>query len=105
MTKIIRVNGENNAGNKPASQSKPMYNEFAEKFQKMTDEELIESFNHEVGLNAWTNSKAIYLSALHDEFIRRKWDYSIIGDKNKLSFKTYIKLVANKIYLVLNNPY
>ncbi|MBC8342406.1 MAG: hypothetical protein H8E61_00315 [Bacteroidetes bacterium] len=103
MTKIIRVNDENKAGKNPESQSQMKYNEFATRFQQMTDEELIKAFNREVGMHGWGNSRANSLSALHDEFIRRSWEYSIIGDKNNLSFKTHIKLVANKIFFALKS--
>ena len=103
MIEIIRVNDENKTGNKPESQSQMKYNEFATRFQQMSDEEIINAYNREVVMHGWGNSRANSLSALHDEFIRRNWDYSLIGDKSKLLFKTHIKLVANKIFFVLKN--
>ena len=97
MTEIIRVNDENNAGTNPASQSQPKYEDFAARFQMMTDEEIINAYNREVGMHGWGNSRANFLSALHDEFIRRNWDYSLIGDKRSLSLSKRVKLVNEKV--------
>lgn len=56
------------------------YKEFQERLNTMSDEELIDAFNREVGNPGWTSSRAVYLVALHEEFEKRHYDYSIIKD-------------------------
>ncbi len=63
----------------------------------MNDEELIDSFNHEVGNTGWTNSRAFYLKALKGEFDERNYDYSEIGENDTLSLKNKIYLQDKKI--------
>jgi hypothetical protein len=70
-------------------------NEFASRFKEMSNAELINAFNREVGINAFVSSRAAYLSALHDEFEHRQWDYSLIGDKTKISLNQKIELFQN----------
>lgn len=76
------------------------YEEYLEKFKKMDDKQLIDSFNREVGNPGWTNSRANYLSALHQEFNDRQCDYSEIGDDSKLSLKSKICLLGKKIKIL-----
>ena len=65
----------------------------------MSDEQLIEAFNHEVGNRGWSNSRSLYLSALHDEFENRNYDYSDIGELGALSFKNRVKIIGKKILI------
>ncbi len=76
------------------------YEEYLEKFKKMDDKQLIDSFNREVGNPGWTNSRANYLSALHQEFNDRGYDYSDIGGVGSLSIKNKIELLDKKIKIV-----
>jgi hypothetical protein len=77
MTEIIKTN---------------ISNEFANRFRQLSNDELITTFNREVGVNAFVSSRAAYLSAMHDEFEQRQWDYSLIGDKTKFSLNQKIEL-------------
>jgi hypothetical protein len=70
--------------------------DFSEEFKVLSDEELIEVFNREVGNNGWTSSRAKYLAALDSELKKRNFDCSAIRDEG-LSFKNKIELVRNKI--------
>ena len=97
MVGIIRFNDENKSGKQPESQNQAKYSEFSERFQKMADEELIKTFNCEVGVSGWVSCRAIFLSAMLDEFNRRKWDYKLIGDKSSLSLSKRVKLLNNKV--------
>lgn len=63
-----------------------MQNEFIKKLNKMNDEQLIDSFNKDVSNMGWVGARARFHSALHEEFENRGFDYSIIGNKNSLSF-------------------
>jgi len=76
------------------------YEKYLEKFKKMDDKQLIESFNREVGNPGWTNFRANYLSALHQEFNNRGYDYSDIGGAGSLSIKNKIELLDKKIKIV-----
>ena len=51
-------------------------------FQAESDEELILSFNKEVGNKGWVSARAIYLDELKKEFIRREWDFSEITNES-----------------------
>ena len=72
-------------------------NEYLEQFKEITDEELIRRFNEQVGVRGWVSARGAYVAAIHVEFDRRGFDYSLIGDSISLSFKNKIKLVGKKI--------
>ena len=48
------------------------YLEFKERFKNMSDEELIEIFNKDKNNPGWTNSRAMFQGALHEEIEDRK---------------------------------
>ncbi len=68
-------------------------------FSLLTNEELVDTFNKEVWNTGWTSSRSEYLSLLHSEFIKRRFDYSSIWDEKSLSFKYKIKLLDKKVFL------
>jgi hypothetical protein len=72
-------------------------NEYLEQFKEITDEELIRRFNEQVGVRGGVPARGAYMAAIHAEFDRRGFDYSLIGDSISLSFKNKIKLVGKKI--------
>ena len=74
-----------------------LFEEFTERFDSLTDLELVDCFNQQVGNSGWTSAKAFYLAALHKIFIRR-FDYSIIGNQENLSFKYKIQLRGRKVF-------
>ncbi len=76
---------------------KTLYQEYQDRFRGMSDEELIDAFNREVGNSGWTGARASYLAALHREFGRREYDYSAIGDARSLSFNKKVRLLGRKI--------
>ena len=71
------------------------YKEYLDFFKKKNDKELIDLFNREVGNSGWTSSRANYLTALHEEFGNRHYNYSIIGDKGSMFLRHKVKLVDN----------
>ena len=71
-------------------------------FITQTDDEVIRSFNREVGNPGWTSSRGAYLAALHEEFNQRQWDYTEIGDESGLSYKRKIRLFKTKILFESN---
>lgn len=76
------------------------FENYSTRFKMLSDVELVEAFNQEVGRDEWTSSRADYLTALYREFKRRQWDFSAIGDENSLSFKDEIRLVDGKVEVV-----
>jgi hypothetical protein len=73
------------------------YKEFQERFTAMSDEELVEAFNREVGNPGWTSSRATYLALLREEFEKRKFDHSAVTGSGGLSLKQKVKLVDGKL--------
>ncbi|MCR4314189.1 MAG: hypothetical protein NUV84_03010 [Candidatus Uhrbacteria bacterium] len=74
--------------------------EYKERCKKMSDEQLIDAFNQQVGVNAWGTARSLYLAAIHNEFIERGYNYSDIGSKGGLSFAGKIKLESGKISII-----
>lgn len=77
-----------------------LFEEFLERFGLISDEELIQVFNKEVENNGWGTARAAYLSAIHNEFERRFFDYSEIGNIDSLSFNNQIVLNDKKISIL-----
>ena len=71
--------------------------EFQKQLKSYNDTELISRFNEEVGNKGWGTARASFLSALHEEFNLRGFDYSAIGDTESLSFKDKITLICKTI--------
>jgi hypothetical protein len=78
-------------------QGRYYFEEYAQKLSTISDLELIEKFNLEVGNNGWGTARASYLAAIHQEFNRRGFDYSQIGNVKELSFKNKIELIEKVI--------
>ena len=77
--------------------------EYLDWFKKKSDKELITCFNREVGNPGWVGARADYLSAMHQEFDNRHYDYSIIkSDDGGIFFRHKVKLVDNKFELLLS---
>jgi hypothetical protein len=74
--------------------------ECKERFEKMSDEELINAFNSEVGNQGWTSTRGNYLAALLQEFQDRGYDFSEIGNDEYLSLARKVKLVGKKIKVI-----
>ena len=72
------------------------FNDFENDLKKYTDEQLVAMFNREVNNKGSGTARFSFLAALHNEFNRRGFDYSEIGDKKSLSFRDRITL-ENKI--------
>ena len=70
--------------------------DFENDLKKYTDDQLVARFNREVNNNGSGTARFSFLAALHNEFNRRGFDYSEIGDKKSLSFREKIAL-DNKI--------
>jgi len=82
---------------KKSNETRKLYKECKEMFQKMDDKQLVKTFNKEAGKLGWLSSKRYFFSAMHKEFENRKYDYSVIGNKKGLFCAKKIKLVGDKI--------
>lgn len=80
------------------------FEEYAKRFKENTDQEMVELFNGEVGKHGWGSSRASYIAALHHEFERRKFDFSLVGSPARLSFKSKVKLDGKKIMYASSPP-
>lgn len=74
-----------------------------EKFEKnlisLLDQEVINSFNKEVGNTGWVAARAHFLKALTNQFESREIDYSIIKNENTISFAKKV-LLKKKNYTI-----
>ncbi|MFA7448651.1 hypothetical protein SAMN05421738_107153 [Algoriella xinjiangensis] len=73
-----------------------------EKFEKnlisLSDQEVINSFNKEVGNTGWVAARAHFLKALINQFESREIDYSIIKNENTISFAKKVFLKEKKLH-------
>lgn len=76
-----------------------VFNEsFNGRFRGMSDEQLIDTFNRELGNPEWVSSRELFQLALYEEFENRNFDCSSISTEEGLpSFKKKIRLVDKKI--------
>lgn len=79
------------------------YSMFAKRFADYDVDELVQSFNREIGCNGWSSMRAIHDSALIDEFKRRGIDYSVICNGEFISFTHPVMFdkAKNKLLLVV----
>jgi hypothetical protein len=63
----------------------------------LTDQELVERFNKEVGKQGWGSSRAHYLVALIEEFKIRQIDHSLIKSNNGVSIRRKVLLRNRKL--------
>ena len=73
------------------------YQEMLSKLEQITDSELIDAFNREVGNQGWVSYRGAYLSAIHKTFLKRGFDISEIGNEQVLSFKRKVELIEKKL--------
>jgi hypothetical protein len=76
-----------------------LFKDYMKRFNTYSDEEIIEVFNSEVECIGWVSARASFLGALHKQFDRRNFDYSLIGDERSLSFKYHIYLKNKRILI------
>ncbi|MEK7473681.1 MAG: hypothetical protein AAB668_03090 [Patescibacteria group bacterium] len=78
--------------------------DFAARFKKMSDQELIDVFNRQVGNSGWVGSRAKFMSALPEEFKNRGFDCSAVGNGKGLSFMQKVRLDGKKVIIVVDGP-
>ena len=60
--------------------------EFAARFAAASTQSLVEEFNHQVGINAWTSARALHDQALIAELQGRGIDISAVYDGRSIDF-------------------
>ncbi len=75
-------------------------NIFAQQLEQLSDTELVQKFNREVGITGWTSTRSAYLAALRNSFEKRGIDYSAVGDGNALSLKQQVVLNNMKLEII-----
>ena len=63
-----------------------------EYINELSDLELVEIFNNSVGVNAWGNARSQYINKIHNEFLKRNIDSSLIINRHTMSLAKRIKL-------------
>jgi hypothetical protein len=81
------------------STSQIQYESFLEDLKVLTDQEIIQAFNKEVGNTGWVSARGSYLAAIRKEFERRSFDYSLIGNERSLSLVSSVKLKDGKLHI------
>jgi len=85
---------------KPINDRYHRYGQYLKEFHRMNSEQLVETFNHNVGNTEQTSEHVSYIAALHQEFDKRKFDYSEITSGNSgLLFKRKIKLIGKQVVI------
>ncbi len=77
-----------------------MYLEFQNKFHSMTDNELMDARIKQMGNSGWTGTRAVYMSALHQELDKRRISVKEI-EKRKLMKLVCPKCGSKKILSIL----
>ena len=64
-----------------------------------TDQQLVETYNHEVKLKVWGTARMTYLHFLKKEILARNWDCSLLfpDDKNAFALAKPVELVNGKL--------
>ena len=58
---------------------------FGKRFRAMSDDQLVEAFNREVGKPGWVSARADYLAMMCREFLSRRLDSSSFIKGNRMS--------------------
>jgi hypothetical protein len=80
-----------------------LYEQYMERLDQKTDQEIIAAFNREAGNCGWGTARASYLGALHKQLDKRNFDYAEIGDSSRMSIKSKIKL-EGKVVSTISDP-
>ncbi|OAB81851.1 hypothetical protein [Cochleicola gelatinilyticus] len=74
-----------------------IYEEYMEKFDKVSDEEIVAAFNSQVNNHGWGTGKQAYLSAIRAQFNKRRINYRAVGNRWSMSYQTKVYLEGKKL--------
>ena len=78
-------------------------NDLSKRFEQITDEELVETFNEQVGCAAWVTARMYYLHCLRNEIRNRKFNSDILfefddaGKTRSFKLSKKVKLLKGKL--------
>ena len=78
-------------------------NPFAAQFSGAPLQSLINTFNSQVGLRAWTSQRALHDAALIAELQHRSIDVSAVHDGTSTSFAHHVALSSDKKSLIITD--
>ncbi|MBR3937922.1 MAG: hypothetical protein IKJ66_08370 [Bacteroidaceae bacterium] len=76
--------------------------DFAARFAAASTQSLVEEFNRQVGINAWTSARAVHDQALIAELQGRGIDIIVIFDGHTINFSRHVRLdeTGNRLILI-----
>ena len=66
--------------------------DFAARFAAASTQSLVEEFNRQVGINAWTSARAVHDQARIAELQGRGIDITVIYDGHSIDFNRHVRL-------------
>ncbi len=75
---------------------KRIYKEYSEMYSKCSDQELIKSFNSQVGIRCYGFGRMGVLNALQEEMFRR-FDVSILHKNGRFSYGIRVILIGKRL--------
>jgi len=70
---------------------------FRESFDRKTNEDLVQSFNKEVGVKGWVSIRGSYLKALREVFTSRCIDISSVYNGSEFLLDKKVKMEDNSL--------
>ena len=86
---------------KKKSVVKKLSSQFAAQFAAASLHSLVESFNGQVGLHAWSSARAAHNQSLMAELVARGIDVSAVDDGHSTSFAHKVRLDEDSMKLVI----
>ena len=87
--------------NKSSSVALSATNPFAAQFAVAPLQTLINTFNSQVGLRAWSSQRALHNTTIIAELVHRGIDVSSVYDGTKIDFAHHIALSTDGKHLIL----
>ena len=72
---------------------------YLKEFKNLTDKELAEKFNGQVGIRYFNFAIQGFMNAMSEDLERRELDYREIGNEMSISYANKIKILDGKITL------
>lgn len=79
---------------------KDFKNEYKRRFEKYSDQEVIDAFNSQVENQGSGTAKMAFLAAIKESIIERSIDFSSVGDRTTMSYANCVVLKDKKMYVL-----
>ena len=74
--------------------------EYKRRFEKYSDQEVIDAFNSQVENQGSGTAKMAFLAAIKEAIIERSIDFSSVGDRTTMSYANCVVLKDKKMYVL-----